>query len=121
VNREERLFRGVMVAVPYLWLLVFFLLPFVIILAGNLLGAAQWGWIVRSSGLLASRVRIFVLYFIGLFFNNFLFGNLGGDVYKIYSLGRSQGAVAHVAGATVVDRLIGLSALCALAVFAAFE
>ncbi len=32
VNRQEGLFRGAIVSTPYLWLLIFFLLPFVIIL-----------------------------------------------------------------------------------------
>lgn len=94
------------------------LLPLLIILASNLLGAVQWGWIVRASGLLVSRSRILVLYFIGLFFNNFLFGNLGGDVYKIYGIGRHEGSLGPAAGATIVDRLVGVSALCALALTA---
>ncbi|MFQ5600401.1 MAG: lysylphosphatidylglycerol synthase transmembrane domain-containing protein [Candidatus Krumholzibacteriia bacterium] len=95
------------------------LLPLGIILASNLLGAVQWGWLVRTSGLVIGGGRLLGLYFTGLFFNNFLIGNLGGDVYKIYSLGRSEGALGRVAGATVVDRLVGVSALCTLALVAA--
>jgi uncharacterized protein (TIRG00374 family) len=97
------------------------LVPFGIILASNVLGAAQWGWILRSTGLGPGFGRILRLYNIGLFFNNFLLGSLGGDVYKIYSLGRGSGDLGRVAGATLVDRLVGLSALCTLAVVAALS
>jgi hypothetical protein len=55
------------------------------------------------------------VYWIGLFFNNFLPGSLGGDVYKVFVVGRETGALARVAGATIVDRVMGLAVLCALA------
>jgi uncharacterized protein (TIRG00374 family) len=95
------------------------LLPFAILCASNLLGAAQWAWILRGAGLGLGFGRVLRLYSIGLFFNNFLLGSLGGDVYKIYTLGRGSGEMARVAGATIVDRAVGLSALCTLALIAA--
>lgn len=95
------------------------LVPFIVILASNLLGALQWGWLVRHAGLPAASRRLFGLYFVGLFFNNFGVGNLGGDVYKVYSLGRHESSLAPVAGATVVDRIVSAVALCALGFVAA--
>jgi len=94
-------------------------LPFAIVLASNVLGALQWGILVRSSGLIVSRSRLLALYFAGLFFNNLWIGNLGGDVYKILRLGRSEGALGRVASATIVDRVVGAAALCTLALVAA--
>jgi len=93
-------------------------LPLAIILVSNLLGAAQWHWILRAAGIGASYWRILRAYAVGLFLNNFMLGTVGGDVYKVYSLGRS-GEMRRVAGATIVDRMIGLSALCTLALVAA--
>ncbi|UCE03446.1 MAG: flippase-like domain-containing protein [Candidatus Latescibacterota bacterium] len=95
------------------------LLPFAIVLASNLLGGLQWSWLVRTAGVLVALGRLIGLYFTGLFFNHFGVGNLGGDVYKIYSLGRSEGAFGRVAGATIVDRVVGAAALCSLALVAA--
>lgn len=95
------------------------LVPFVIVLVSNLLGALQWGWLVRHAGVRAASRRLFGLYFVGLFFNNFGVGNLGGDVYKVYSLGRHQDSLAPVAGATLVDRIVSAVALCALGFLAA--
>jgi uncharacterized protein (TIRG00374 family) len=97
------------------------LLPFVLIATSNLLGALQWGWLVRAAGVTSRRGRLLGLYLAGLFFNNFWIGNLGGDVYKVVSLGRTSGALGRVAGATLADRVIGASALCVLALVAALD
>ena len=95
------------------------ILPLLLILAGNLLGAVQWAWLLHTARVGVRWTRAVRLYFVGLFFNNFLFGTLGGDVYKIYAVGRQHQAMGRAAGATLVDRMVGVSALCALAVMAA--
>jgi len=78
-------------------------------------GALQWSWILRTAGIAAPAREIRRLYFIGLFFNNFLPANIGGDAYKIIDLGRQYQRPLGVFCATLLDRLIGLSALTALA------
>lgn len=79
-------------------------------------GAAQWSWILRAGGIQAPGREIRRLYFIGLFFNNFLPANIGGDAYKIVDLGRREQRSLGVLAATVLDRLMGLGALTTLAV-----
>ncbi|MFT7698327.1 MAG: hypothetical protein ACI8S7_000139 [Candidatus Krumholzibacteriia bacterium] len=81
-------------------------------------GAQQWAWILHAGGIKAPVREISRLYFIGLFFNNFLPANIGGDAYKIIDLGRHEKKSMLVLCATVLDRIIGLSALTALAVVA---
>lgn len=94
-------------------------IPFAIILLCNLLGAVQWKWILHATGIVMGFGRILRAYGAGLFLNNFMLGSVGGDVYKIYSVGRGAGDVGRVAGATIVDRVVGMSALCTLASLAA--
>ncbi len=79
-------------------------------------GAQQWAWILRAGGITATAGEIRRLYLIGLFFNNFLPANIGGDAYKIIDLGRQEQRSLGVFCATLMDRLIGLGALTALAV-----
>lgn len=79
-------------------------------------GALQWAWILRTAGVAAPAREIRRLYFIGLFFNNFLPANIGGDAWKIVDLGRQEGKPLAVFGATLLDRLLGLTALTLLAV-----
>lgn len=79
-------------------------------------GALQWSWILKAAGIEAPRREIRRLYFIGLFFNNFLPANIGGDAYKIVDLGRKENRAMGVFCSTLLDRLIGLTALTTLAV-----
>lgn len=79
-------------------------------------GALQWSWILRAAGVAAPAREIQRLYIIGLFFNNFLPANIGGDAYKIVDLGRREHRPLGVFCSTLLDRLIGLSALTGLAV-----
>lgn len=93
------------------WLFVSFALYAV----SAVLGAWQWSLILRAMGVRAGPGEIVRLYHIGLFFNNFLPANVGGDAWKILDLGARDGRRAAVLGATMLDRLIGLAALTALA------
>ncbi len=79
-------------------------------------GALQWAWILKAAGIEAPNREIRRLYFIGLFFNNFLPANIGGDAYKIVDLGRQENRSLGVFCSTVLDRLIGMTALTVLAV-----
>jgi len=81
-----------------------------------LAGAQQWVWILAAGGIMAPAREIRRLYLIGLFFNNFLPANIGGDAYKIIDLGRREHRSLGVFCATLLDRLIGLGAMTALAV-----
>jgi len=79
-------------------------------------GALQWSWLLQRAGIRTSGLEIRRLYFIGLFFNNFLPANIGGDAYKIVDLGRQEKRHLGVFTATALDRIIGLLALTLLAV-----
>lgn len=57
------------------------------------------------------------LYFIGSFFNNFMPTSVGGDVYKIYKLGKKLGSKSDAFGATFMERFSGVGALVFIAIF----
>jgi len=78
-------------------------------------GALQWAWILRRAGLATPLGEMLRLYWVGLFFNNFLLGNVGGDAFKVVDLGRRECRTGAVLGATTLDRLLGLLALTVLA------
>ncbi len=87
------------------------------IYAASAVGCAwQWALILRAGGIAAPAREIRRLYFIGLFFNNFLPANVGGDAYKIIDLGRREHRPLAVFCSTLLDRLVGLAALTLLAV-----
>ena len=61
------------------------------------------------------------LAWLGMFYNLFLPGGIGGDGYKVYLLHKRSGiSVKLLAAGALIDRLSGMVALCALACLGAF-
>ncbi len=83
----------------------------------ELLGALRWWILLRVQGIGLTFRRAFALFMIGVFFNLFLPGAVGGDLVKIFYLMRETGPNKATAMLTVLmDRLIGLIALIAISV-----
>ncbi|MDO8261004.1 MAG: lysylphosphatidylglycerol synthase transmembrane domain-containing protein [Candidatus Magasanikbacteria bacterium] len=51
------------------------------------------------------------LYFMGSFFNNFMPTSIGGDVFKVYKLGKKIGDTTNAFSATFMERFTGVMAL----------
>ncbi|WP_066311000.1 lysylphosphatidylglycerol synthase transmembrane domain-containing protein [Bacillus sp. FJAT-29814] len=64
----------------------------------------------------ASLSKLGRFYYIGLFFNNFLPGSVGGDVVRVFYLGRITGVPAATAS-VAFERLTSGGALVAIAIF----
>jgi uncharacterized protein (TIRG00374 family) len=88
------------------------------IFMSNLIGSYQWHQLLKSSGIVLSFRKTFQVYFVGVFFNNFLLGNVGGDAVKIYDVTRIGTSVYQVIAVTLLDRILGIFGLCLLATVA---
>jgi uncharacterized protein (TIRG00374 family) len=56
---------------------------------------------------------------VGVFFNNVFPGSTGGDVTRLYLLGRdNRGAISNIAGFALFDRIVGFSAVAVTAAVA---
>ncbi|MCK4596495.1 flippase-like domain-containing protein [bacterium] len=62
--------------------------------------------------------RLLSLYFIGFFFNNFLPSSIGGDIYRAMGAGQENGRKAVSAASVLVERLMGMLGVSALAILA---
>jgi uncharacterized protein (TIRG00374 family) len=72
----------------------------------------RWQILLKVQGINLSKARIVALFFIGMFYNQFLPGGTGGDIVKTYLLWKETptkkpGALLAV----LFDRMIGLIAL----------
>src|SRR5690606_285572 len=90
-----------------------------------LAGAWQWSLLLRIQGIRFGFADCFRSYYAGMFLNNFLPGTVGGDALRVWDVHRRQledgrGSLGKAAASTLLDRLMGFSALsvfslCALA------
>ncbi|MCL6570897.1 MAG: flippase-like domain-containing protein [Bacillus sp. (in: Bacteria)] len=64
----------------------------------------------------ASVIKLGRFYYIGLFFNNFLPGSVGGDVVRVYYLGRITG-IPIATASVAFERISSGAALVGIAIF----
>ena len=86
----------------------------------NLVGSWLWGRLLRAQGVRIPFRKAAAYYFVGLFFNNFLPSNIGGDLARISDASKYAPNVSSVFSATLMDRLLGVLAIALLAVIASF-
>lgn len=83
----------------------------------KLVSAFRLHHFLRESGAKISAVFNIKLYLLGMFYNLFLPGGVGGDGYKIYLLNRKTGTkVRKIFWAVLSDRLSGVMALLLIAI-----
>ena len=76
----------------------------------NFTACLQWKLLLEKQNVKLKYGHLLKLYYVGLFFNNFMPGNVGGDAKKIYDIRMQGGQDSVGAGltATFFDRLFGL-------------
>ena len=99
-------FRTLFARLP-LW---FYLLSLLVVLGGQVVYAWRWRLLLAEAGVRVPFLLTVRQYFIGTFLNNFLPSTVGGDVGKVYFLGRDHG-YRVVMASVVLDRLLGLAML----------
>jgi glycosyltransferase 2 family protein len=86
-----------------------------IFLISGIIGAAQWRLLLHNRKVNLPFRRVFLLYYIGMFFNNFMLGMVAGDAVKVALIrSRREDARAGLA-ATFLDRFAGLWAMLGFA------
>lgn len=114
VRSDLQEFAGIVSGASGLYLVTAVLL-FVL---SNVLGAVQWHLLLKAQQLPIRFRQSLIFYWIGVFFNNVLLGNIGGDALRIYDIRRLTGEGTGGAAATFMDRFIGLFSTCTLALVA---
>jgi uncharacterized protein (TIRG00374 family) len=90
----------------------FFAASLAVVLAGQVLYAWRWGRLLNAIGVPLPNREILRHYFVAIFANNFMPGTIGGDVTKIYYVGREHG-YRRVTASVIVDRVLGVGLLAA--------
>ena len=79
--------------------------------AGNLLGVVRWAIFLRVLGIRLPAWDVLRLSFVGLFFNNFLVGAVGGDAVKVVWLAAKGHGKTAALLSVLMDRMSGFGAL----------
>jgi uncharacterized protein (TIRG00374 family) len=88
----------------------------VLLLASHLLASYQWNRLLGAAGIELPFWKVAAYYHVGLFFNNFLPANVGGDFARTVDASRTGSSRATALSTVILDRLIGTVALGGVAV-----
>jgi len=106
---------------------VFYLLIALLVLGGSkIIEAFRLNEFFRAKNVVLDQIQNIKLYLLGMFYNLFLPGGIGGDGYKVYWLKKNQDAkLKSVIWASVLNRVNGLFGLIILifisAIFISFD
>src|SRR4051812_18507237 len=92
----------------------FYLVSLFVVVSGQALYAWRWRVLLNASGVPVSVGVAVRQYFIGIFLNNFFPSTVGGDMAKVFYLGRQHG-YRPVAASIVLDRLLSIGLLAVFA------
>jgi uncharacterized membrane protein YbhN (UPF0104 family) len=100
--------KEVFVNINYFWIFIAFLF----FTASRIIGAIRLNLYFSQIGLKLSQIFNLKLYYLGMFYNLFLPGGIGGDGYKVYFLNKHfKTKATDLIKATVLDRISGLFSL----------
>ncbi len=92
----------------------FYLISLAVVVGGQALYAWRWRQVLSAAGVPVTVGTAIQQYFIGIFLNNFFPSTVGGDMAKVYYLGRDHG-YRPIAASIVLDRLLSIGLLAVLA------
>lgn len=98
----------------------FFVLAILVFISSQMISTIRWSLLLKCGGIKLPYLRLLALYFIGMFFNNFLPTAIGGDAVKGYYLYKTTGKGGTSIASIFVDRYIGFASLVLLAFIAFF-
>lgn len=94
---------------------MFFIFAFLIFASSQIITSSRLNGLFKGIGLHLSELYNLKLYLLGMFYNLFLPGGIGGDGYKIFFLRRKfEIKGRRILSAIFFDRLSGLWALCVI-------
>lgn len=90
-----------------------------LVVAALVISAYKWQGLLTVQRVQVPLPKLFTSYLVGLFFNNFLPTNIGGDVVRIADIGRYSGKMREAAASVVGERILagfalGLTAIVGL-------
>lgn len=80
----------------------------------NVTSSWRWKILLKAKGIAVSLWRLLGFYYIGRFFNMFLPTSMGGDIARVWDLGKHTGQAYEALASVFMERFIGMSVLAAV-------
>ncbi|WP_187648219.1 lysylphosphatidylglycerol synthase transmembrane domain-containing protein [Nitrosophilus labii] len=116
-NIDTKKLVSILKEVDFFWLI----LAFIAFNISKIVSSIRLNYYFKDLNIELTQIENLRLYYVGMFYNLFLPGGIGGDGYKIYLLRKKfQTPVISLVNATLIDRISGLVALlflCAILFF----
>ncbi|MCX5633857.1 MAG: lysylphosphatidylglycerol synthase transmembrane domain-containing protein [Phycisphaerae bacterium] len=90
---------------------------FGIFVVGQIMLAFRWWLLLRTQSIIISFSAVVRLYFLGLFYSNFMPGSVGGDLIRAWYVTQHTNKRFEAALSVLVDRIIGLFSILLVASF----
>ncbi len=73
--------------------------------------STRWHWLLKVRHPEMQTLEVFRQYMVGLFFNLFAPSSVGGDIYRLMSVGRYVANHSYVLATLVIERFVGMCGL----------
>ena len=101
--------------------MVFLIIAMLLFILSQWVSAQRLLVLFNATEFFLSSISNYILYLVGMFYNFFIPGGIGGDAYKVFKLNKEFGwSVKKLSTAIFIDRFIGLTAIGVLVLFCAF-
>ncbi len=82
-----------------------------LVVVALVVSAYKWQLLLAAQKVHVPLMRLFTSYLVGLFFNNFLPTNIGGDVVRMHDVARYSGKTEEAIASVIGERLLAAFAL----------
>ncbi len=101
---------------------VYLILAVVFFIISQWVSAQRLLLFFRKKNFMLSKKSNNILYIIGMFYNFFIPGGIGGDAYKVYALNKKfKWPVKTLSGIIFIDRFMGLTAIGILVIILGYD
>ncbi|TFB10615.1 flippase-like domain-containing protein [Candidatus Marinimicrobia bacterium MT.SAG.3] len=82
--------------------------------------AYRWKILIKQKNISVRMLKLLRIYFVGIFFNTFLPGSIGGDVKRALDLSNTVGGKSVSLSIVITERLIGIISLFVMGMLSSF-
>jgi uncharacterized protein (TIRG00374 family) len=81
------------------------------IIVSMIISTYKWQMVLKAQGFNLDWVKLWKVYWAGIFMNNFLPSSIGGDALRIYRINEMTGSVSAATASVLMERVLAISGI----------